>query len=199
VTKILSQAGISLADAYNVVGSVAGIEELVSREVQLTHDMAATLFSERMSSNIVATSTGAISQTTSFDAEITGLPATPFRVHGIMLLNGNTDTIARIANICVVMVSEGGRDLIVWAWDGTVANFRVEGQTDEHLGETLNFGSRLPTLGMGGDQPVTVPQMFMRGTTTTFGAGTVNIASRVHISFSQLEGVSSFGLPIPSW
>lgn len=199
-SKILSKSGASLADVYDVKGSVAGIEELDSAQVQLTHDMASTIFSERMGSSIVLVSTGALLQSTTFDVEITGLPATPFRVHNIMCNNGGTTTVARLAHACVVMVSEpGARDIIIWAWDGTVQSQRIEGGTDEILGRSQAFGGVLPTIGMGGDQPSRVPQMFFRGETLAFGGSTVNIACVTHFSNSQLEGISSVGLPIPSW
>jgi len=197
VSKIQSQAGQSLADVYDVVGSVAGIEELIPKEVTLTHDMASTIFSERMSSLIIGNSTGAIAQTLPIDTAILNLPNTPFRIHGITLMNAATNTVARIANMVVVLTDPGGNDIIIWMWDGTVEIQRLEADVKEILMPEPGFD--LPNLGMGGGQPSTVPQMFMRGDTITFGAGTVNIEARVHISFSQLEGVSSVGLPIPSW
>jgi len=196
---IQSKSGASLADVYDVVGSIAGIEELLSREVSLTHDMAATIFSERMSSRILQTTTGAISQTETIDAEIVGLPATPFRVHGITLTDAGVATVARMANMCVVMVAPDGFETIIWMWDGTVEVQRMENDVKQILMPEVGFANCLPTMGMGGDQPATVPQMFVRGNTLTFGAGTINIGIRTHISFSQLEGVSSVGLPIPSW
>jgi len=200
VPHILSQSGKSLADVYDVEGSIAGIDELNSREVSLVHEMGATIFSERMASQIVATSTGAISQSSAIDAEITGLPNTPFRIHHISLVDAGTNTVARLANMVVVMENAAAdRDVIVWMWDGTVETQRMEADVKAVLMPEIGFNGALPTIGMGGDQPDQVPRMFMRGDTSAFGAGTVNIASRVHISFSQVEGVSSVGLPIPSW
>lgn len=197
MAKILSQAGQSLADVYDVEGSIAGIDDLMSREVNLTHDMASTIFSERMSSRILGNSTGAVLQSVTIDAEILNLPSTPFRVHGITLMDSGVATVARLANMVVVLVEPAGNDIIVWMWDGTVETQRLEDDVKAVLMPEARF--TLPNMGMGGSQPATVPQMFMRGDTTAFGAGTINISARVHISFSQLEGVSSVGLPIPSW
>ena len=45
MVKILSQAGISLADLYNVEGSIAGIEQLDTRELPIVHEMSGTIFS----------------------------------------------------------------------------------------------------------------------------------------------------------
>jgi len=200
MAKILSQAGSSLADVYNVVGSIAGIDELDSRTVQLTHDMAATIFSERMASNIIGNNTGGVSQDSSIDAELVGLPDTPFRIHNVSVFQAGTTTIARLANMVLVMTNGAGdRDIIIWMWDGTVEIQRLEDDVKEVLMPEPGFAGNLPTIGMGGDQPSTVPQVFLKGDTTSFGAGTINIAARLHISFSQLEGISSVGLPIPSW
>jgi len=200
VTKILSQAGKSLADVYDVVGSIAGIDQLVSQEVSLTHDMASTIFSERMSSQVLGNSTGAILADTDIDTEITGLPATPFRIHGVTLFNAGTTTVARLSHMIVVVKDgDADRESIIWMWAGTIETQRIEADEKEILMPEVAFGTRLPSIGMGGDQPATVPQVFMRGKTLDFGAGTVNIGGRLHISFSQLEGVSSVGLPIPSW
>jgi len=199
VPKILSQAGKSLADVYDVEGSIAGIDELLSKDVALVHEMGQTIFSERMSSRIIATSTGAISQSSVIDTEIPNLPMTPFRIHGINLTDAGSNTIARLSNIVVVLVSSDGIESIVWMWDGSVETQRMEGNVKAVLMPEIGFATMLPSLGMGGDQPATVPQLFARGNTPAFGAGTVNIAIRTHITFSQLEGVSSVGLPIPSW
>ena len=200
MSLIQSQAGKSLADVYDIVGSIAGIEELLSREVSLTHDMASTIFSERMSSSIVATSTGATLQSVAIDTEITNLPATPFRVHGVTVFDSGTNTVARLSNLVVVMRDvTNTNDAIVWMWDGTVETQRLEGGVVAVLMPEPAFANALPTMGMGGDQPATVPEMFVRGDTPAFGAGSINISIRPHISFSQLEGVSSVGLPIPSW
>jgi len=198
--KILSQAGKSLADVYDVVGSIAGIDDLNSREVQLTHDMASTIFSERMSSRIVSTSTGATAQDEDIDIEVPGLPDTPFRVHGVNLTNSGTTTVARLLHMIVVLHDVANdNDIIIWMWNGTIENQRYESDAKEVLMPEPGWQNALPTLGMGGDQPATVPQIIIRGRTLGFGAGTVNIGIRVHFTFSQLEGVSSVGLPIPSW
>lgn len=200
MSKVLSQAGSSLADVYDVVGSIAGIDQLITEEVQLTHDMATTIFSERMSSAILSTTTGTISQSTAFDIEIPALPATPFRVHGVQVMNSGTTTVARLANLMIAMRDQQNtNDMLIWVWDGNVSAQRIEANVRELLGRAANLASPLPTMGMGGDQPRTVPTMFIRGDTTAFGAGTLNLTVNTHISFSQLEGVSSVGLPIPSW
>jgi len=198
--RILSQAGKSLADVYDVVGSVAGIDELHSREVHLSHDMASTIFSERMASRILQDSTPTTTQSDDFDSEILLLPATPFRIHGITIFNGTLNTVARLANLVIVMRDElNTNDTIVWMWDGTVEIQRLEGAAKEVLMPEIGFAGCLPSIGMGGDQPATVGQMFARGDTLAFGAGDITLGIRTHISFSQLEGVSSVGLPIPSW
>jgi len=65
--KVLGQVGVSLADAYDIEGSIAGVDELVTRDVSLTHDMAATIFSERVSTAIRRSATAALAQNTLFD------------------------------------------------------------------------------------------------------------------------------------
>ncbi len=202
MTKVLSQAGISLADVYDIEGSIVGIDQLESREVHLAHEMGATIFSERLSQRTFRAQTGAIAQSTGFDVGISGLPNIPTRVLALIV---TVDTTSRLANCAVSLGNEEGvvQEIPIWAWDGTnesTLRFLDAGV----LGSDIALVSdpafdRLPTLLMGTDQPRSMGTMVMRGTTSAFGAGDVTITLIAMVAFSEIGGISSYGLPIPSW
>ena len=202
--KVQAQAGMSLADAYNVQGSVAGIDELISREVHLQHEMGGTIFSERLSGRIVRATTGATIQNTAFDTELTGLPDGIYRVIGLTVL---ADVTGRLA-FCQVSLRDttNGNDneipIFVWDTDNDVtSDVRIDdngvlGNQVALVPAALPF---VPVLCIGPDQPQQVgSQIFMRGLTTGFGAGDVTVVALAYLAF-QSGGVSSIGLPVPSW
>jgi len=58
----------------------------------------------------------------------------------------------------------------------------------------------VPTMGIGRFSPQSVGrEIAFRGTTSAFGAGNVNVTALVYFAFSQIGGLRSSGLPIPSW
>lgn len=201
--KILSQAGTSLADVYDVEGSIAGIEELSSREVVLVHEMGATIFSERASGRMLRLSTGAIAQSTSFDLTFADVPDFVTRVLGVVVIADSQ----RVDDAAIsIRDPVAGRDMPVWIWTAArdlYESARFEdsggGVADHNLlygiGPSINF----PSLLFGPSQPEPVSSMVFRGNTTAFGAGTVEVIAKVYVAYSRLKGVSSFGLPVPSW
>lgn len=200
--KVLAQAGTSLADVYDVEGSIAGVQELQSRDVQVVHEMGGTIFSERLSSTIRTVATGDVLQSTVFEAELTDLPGVPIKLLGVQVL---VDTVARVANAAVMVQDAAAvRELPVWAWDGTnssVMNFALNGAAAaDHtlLSQDTQF-DYLPTLVLGSGQPQSVPNLVLRGTSTAFGAGTVGLSLIAYIAFAEVGGISSLGLPIPGW
>jgi len=204
VPKVLSQAGISLADAYDVEGSIAGIEELNTREVQLLHEMGGTIFSERFSTTIRRAVSGDILQSANWVCSIADFPATPARVLAVLAV---TDTTARLADAAISMSDPLGnsRELPFWVWDGSnedTMRFSENGTLQDHLVlRPFPEYTRLPQMLSGSSvlQPQRVPNIVMRGSTTAFGAGNVEFTLLVLIAFAQLGGVSSRGLPLPSW
>jgi len=203
MSKILSRSGVSLADAYNVQGSIAGINDLVSEEVHLSHDMASTMFAERLSSTIRRRATGDILQTINFEQTISDLPSTPTRILGVSLI-ADADRISFASLAMFDPTSQ--REFPFWVWDAAFDNAVAVRWDDEGVGPANEFYLRssgvqgiIPTLILGGDSPQRVPQIILRGGTTTFGAGTVEVILELYIAFAALQGVSSHGLPVPGW
>jgi len=204
MVKILSQSGNSLADTYDVKGSVAGIEELETRELPIVHEMGATVFSERYSSFIRGGTSGAINQSVNFNTVLDDLPAGVWRILGISVF---TDAAARTA-LCSVALRNptDGREIPLWAWDTTpdievLVRFSDDGAAVTNrtfLRPVVPFNV-LPHLASGGGQPQRVNEIAFRGQASAFGAGTVEIQMLLHIGFAAIGGVSSRGLPVPSW
>ena len=198
--KILSQSGISLADMYDVQGSIAGIDELVSNDVSLVHEMGSTVFSERVSTAIRKVSVTGVLQSASFAPFIADLPASARKILGIQV---SVSMAGRLAN-AVVSVRDpvGLREFPIWAWDATnTSTLRVDdaGVTDTiFLNRDLQF-QYVPLLMLSSEFPLNIPHLVLRGTTTAFGGGTLDLSLLAHIAFTVQAGVSSFGLPIPSW
>jgi len=203
--KILSQAGQSLADVYDVPGSIAGVESLESDEVHTVHEMGQTIFSERLSGRIELADTGAIAQSTAFSAQMAELPAVPMlRLMGILV---EVSTIARVttANVnCTDDVPGQGNEMVMWNWDGTNEDLVRIGRGGSISNRNImrpmqEYAGRLPSFLVGGTQAEGTPTLNLRGTTSAFGAGTVTLTLWAYVAFPQLGGISSRGLPVPGW
>lgn len=209
--KILSQAGNSLADIYDVEGSIAGIDTLETRELPILHEMGATVFSERFRTTIRRITTGAIAQNIDFNIELTNLPAAITRLLGLVVFSDNAGRALR----CVVSALSSGSvpqplEIPIWLWDADAANpISTMRYNDNGAGvAAMDYMHGLPesvfvpnftggsgqTLVQGG-----VEDIVMRGTTAGFGAGTVTISAVLLLGFTFQGGVDSRGLPIPSW
>lgn len=206
--KIRSQAGISLSDLYDVEGSIVGIEELISREVHLSHEMGAAVFSERLVARLRRMTTGDIAQNTDFSLQIADLPAGGFRVLGVDVI---ADAGLRVNHAVVSMHSPGanfGQDFPLWTFDQDFANTgRTVRMVDDdnaeanltQLAPQLGMAN-LPSMGFGVDQRFNVPNIVFRGTTAGFGAGTVEVIALIYVAAADAgSGLSSRGLPLPSW
>ena len=201
--KVLAQAGTSLADVYDVEGSVAGVEQLLSQEVNLVHEMGGTIFSERFSTFIRRTQTAATLQSVDIDEVITGLPNPYWRVLGVVVL---VDVTGRLTRMCVNIrdpVVGTGREIPVWIWDAANSNaVRIDEEGTVLVREALTPvpGTTLvPSMGVGDLQPQGTTELSLRGRTSAFGAGTVTITALIQIGFAQVGGISSKGLPLPGW
>lgn len=206
--KILSQSGVSLADTYRIEGSVAGVENLESRDVSLFDEMGGRVFSERAQSFIITLSSTAILQSVSFDINAGSLPDSPNRILGIQVI---ADTIGR-TNLCQVSVAGAASDpgefpLFVWdTADDVESNIRYSlagaaAGSDGYLVPSNVFTPFLMTR-MGAEAEMGSLQM--RGQSSAFGAGTVTIRAFVMLCRANpgnpTPGTpSSHGLPIPSW
>lgn len=203
--KILSQSGMSLADQYDIEGSVAGVDELVSEEVHLVHEMGAVMFSERFGAEMRRSHADAMLQSVTFDIVTTDFARTTIRILGVVVL---TDNPARLQN-CMVAIRDGTsgseREMPIFAWDTNEASLDIRVQEDGAAVGSLSFLQNaldigvLPSMLVGASQPRFVDQIAFRGQTTAFGAGTVDATMLLYIAFAEMGGLSSVGLPVPGW
>lgn len=205
MVKILSQAGASLADVYDVKGSIAGIDELSTRELPIVHEMGGTVFSERFNTDVRFITTGALNQNTTWDIVLSNLPAVPSRILGVLVL---ATTVSRLSVATLSVrsrVSGAENEVPIFAWDTNrgnvtarlVSNGAAPGSVNT-LENSLDIAT-LPSMLAGDGEADSVNEVAFRGLTTGFGAGTVTATALVYLAFPELGGVSSRGLPVPSW
>ena len=203
MVKILSQSGDSLADIYDVEGSIAGIDHLETHELPIVHEMGATIFSERFSTAVRRIITPALLQTVSFSQVDSDLPVMPTRLLSLAVIS---DAGARIQSLALVANDPAvNQDVPIWVYDET--NFlpirlALEGSAvatyDLLLGNIQ--ATNLPNMvGGSGQHSTMVSALALRGITTTFGAGTVFVQALLHLGFAFQRGLSSRGVPFPSW
>lgn len=202
LVKILSQSGNSLADIYDVKGSIAGIEQLETRELPIVHELGATIFSERLNGQMQRRTSGDILQSTTFDIEFD-------LVHSITRILGlcvNTDNSGRIATAAVyIRNAADDREVPIFLWEAggptIAARYRDNGAAAAATTMLANMGDVgiLPNLLFGPGQPAGTSAMALRGLTTAFGAGTVEISMTFYRAFALITGLSSRGLPVPGW
>ena len=203
MVKILSQGGRSLADMYDVEGSIAGIDSIETRELPLVHEMGATLFSERFRTTFRRVTTGALNQNATSNLAITNMPEGISRILGVQVW---ADAAARIAS-CAVAVNDpiagGGQDFPIWVFDignSTLINVEDLGAVAARDLLTPVIGLQIPTFLTTGTQgPLPMSEIDVRTTTTGFGAGTVTLFALIHFAFTYTGGVSAFGARVPSW
>lgn len=201
MSKVLGHAGVSLADVYDVEGSIAGVEELDANSVKTVHEMGGTIFSERLSARITNITSGALAQNLTFDVSFSVTEISRF-----IALSVITTDAARVS-VCQVSITTpalfGATDSPVWAWDtsDTFRTIRVllggTVQTRELL--VALRPPLLPSMLTREDSPRLTNTVTLRGLTTGFGAGTVTTSLLMHFLFPERPGLSSKGLPIPGW
>lgn len=202
MSEIQSQAGISLADVYDVDGSVARLQQLETREVTLTHEMGATIFSERLSGAIRRANTGDILQSVSWNIVLTDLPGSLTRIFGVQVFTDNSGRV----NDATVSIRDGpaGREIPIFAWDlnftNVVSRIEDDGGGVATLRTLINaISGNPPNMLIHSEQRQPIDQIAFRGSSTAFGAGTVNVTMVLYIGFTHVGDISSFGLPIPGW
>jgi len=201
MSKILSQSGNSLADIYDVEGSIAGIEELETRELPIVHEMAATIFSERYSGSIIRVPSTDLDQNETFDIVTVDVGAESFsRILGIQVI---ADTASRLSTVSVSVREPGSsREIPIWAWDLNEAaiNFRIADEAAAAAVELL-VGQQVasPSMLVGNRQSNPIDEIAFRGLSTGFGAGTVEAILLLYIGFAQDPALGSRGLPMPGW
>jgi len=201
--KIEAQTGRSLVDVYEVEGSVVGLDSLETSEIHLRHEMGGTIFSERYSGVIRRLAITGIAQSTAFNGVITDLPATPYRIQALQVYGPDNEV--SWTNVAVLARSgQSDRELPIWVWDqAATRGFRIvdDGAAVTTLELFLpNVAGAVPQLTMlGANQPQIVSELAFRGQTAAFGAGTAAITLEVYVTFAQVGGLSSYGLPLPGW
>lgn len=204
MTKILSRSGDSLADVYDVEGSVAGIEQLETRELPIVHEMGSTIFSERLAGDIRRMTTGAVIQGTAFDVVIANLPAGIWRILNVMVF---ADVAARVEHAAVLLRDPtDAREIALSVWDSTnnvesTCRIDDDGAGVANLEVLVSDPIQHPSLGIGTGQREgqQVNDIALRGKTLSFGAGDVTVVALIYIAHSHVGGISSRGLPIPGW
>jgi len=204
--KVLGRVGVSLADQYDVKGSRAGVEELDVTEVKAVHELGATMFSERFSTRIMEVTSGAIAQSLTFNAAIDPADVLQNMPQGVIRILGVTVLVSavRVSRVQLSIRDNAlDRDMIFWMWRD-VTDLSDNQIVDDGSGlqivlQPINPPWGLPTVMAGTEQPFFTPSFVLRGTTTAFGAGTATVTARILIAFAASEGLSSFGVPVPSW
>jgi len=208
--KILSQAGISLADSYDIEGSIVGVDNLDANNVALVHEMGATIQSERLETHVIQINSGVLEADDTFDIDITTIPDSINRILGIYV---TVDVTARM-DFCSVALRP--RDLTadafpLWSWD-TDTDIEVDIRIMQG-GTTANRLMLVPTekaqyafqvIMTRGGLGLAIPFISFSGVAKGFGAGELNAAA--HVLLCRPDAVtpaagepSSHGLPIPSW
>jgi len=206
--KILSRAGVSLADVYDVEGSIVGVDTLETKEVNLTHEMGGTIFSERAVAFMLLISPGTVAQTLAFVATSSAPPDSVNRILGVSMY---AEVAGRIAACNVNILGPGvDGEIPIAVWDGADDPERrmritTQGAAVANVIEMAPAnGVHTPTLQTRAGVANTMQVLTFRGSTESFGAGTVTPIAIVHIlrahRASTVPGTpSSHGLPYPSW
>lgn len=204
MVKILSKSGDSLADMYDVAGSVAGIEELITHELPIVHEVGQTIFSERLSAGIRTRVTGDLLQSVQWNLFITELPNGIARILGVEVFTSNGSRVEMVSAAIQTANLEDEIPIFLWdqneqVIDGLIVAGGAAVATRNHLINGLPTAHT--SMLVGGGQPQRMDQISFRGTTLAFGAGTVKITLLVHLLFTHLGGnvPGNRGLGVPSW
>lgn len=201
--KILTRAGQSLADQYDTLGSNVAVEELVTSDVVLFHEMGNTLLSERMEQQLLQISADTVAQSTNFSTVHASVPDTPTRLLSVAMIATAGARVLRAA--LMVQDADTGREIPIFAYDST-ADVETPIQWSDN-GGALNTAYLLQ-----GSNPMlqqllvrigdihTMPSLILRGRTEGFGAGTVTLRCLMLVARpSGGPQGATVGLPIPSW
>lgn len=206
--KVLGQVGVSIADQYDVQGSIAGVDELDVEDIKGVHELGATMFSERLSARVSTGSTAALAQSQGFSLlfpatvnPLIGIPAGITRILGISIF-ADADRI----DTCQLSIrdDELNRDVPLFVWN-TATDEVVGIKMDSSATNIFYLRSLNPlpwaaaSLILGSEQRESAAQIIVRGGSTAFGAGTVTLTARIYFAFALQQGLSSYGVPVPGW
>lgn len=207
MAKILSQAGDSLADSYDVSGSIAGVEDLITQDVQLIHEMGGTIFSERLTSQVLTIASGSTAQNSSFDGAYEDFSDSPTRILGIQVLTSAASRV-QLASVSI-LEDDGSAEQPIFVFDSTddeegLVRCTISGGGVANYGHLSPRLSATPTLVTRFGNSSNMPTLKLRGLTEGFGAGTVQVTALVHVARAgpavPVAGTpESHGLPLPSW
>jgi len=206
--KILSQAGTSLADSYDVEGSVVGVERLDASDVKLVHEMGGTMHAERMNSLIIRLSSTSLAQNLTWGISGGLLPDVATRILAVFV---TADVIARTA-FCSIALGDTltSEECPFWTWD-------TNADIDKGI-QWREAGAAVGTVrALVPDQTQNVPclatrigagrlpqQLVFRGLTAGFGAGAVEVQANILVARASAPVPTpgepiNFGLPLPGW
>ena len=198
--KILGQAGTSLADQYDIEGSIAGVEILDSEEVKTVHEMGGVMFSERLGGTIIELSSGDIAQNISSSTNL-NLGPDMGRILGVQMFALPAARTSR----CQVSIADAvlSTDLPLTYWETGDPEKTIDISSGGSL-LTSNLleptsPPLLPNLAIGADSRNPTPFVIFRFRSSGFGAGTVLIKAVLYFAFASVSGLSSRGLPLPGW
>lgn len=202
--KVLAQSGISLADVYDIEGSIVGVEQLDAADVKVVHELGATIHSERVLTFLLRAPSTDVAQSIAWNIALAAFPDSINRILSIAVI-ADAD---RVSNCLVSIVEPStGNDHIIWAWDAAVDSaiaIREFAASAFLLRPVAQIAGGLPNLLTRTGPRSSMPQVVFRGVSTAFGAGTVEAIALIQVCRPD-RGTptpgepSSFGLPIPSW
>jgi len=205
--KIQSQAGTSLADTYDIEGSIAGIENLESRDVSLVDEMGGRVFSERLLSFNLNTTTGNLSQNVTWAVTIGGFPDSPNRIINPGVIIEATGNVAHCS--IAIRNTDTGNEVPIFVWDDAVDAERVITWSNAGAGALarlylVNAMPAMPALNTRFGNAEIMGDLIFRGLMSAFGGGTVEAIAVLHFMRAnrgnpQPGEPSSHGLPLPSW
>ena len=209
MSRILSQSGKSLASTYEIDGSQIGVDELLSQDVSLLHEMGGTIFSERLRSQVITLATGSIGQNSEFEAtfEFDDLVDSPVRILGCQVV-ANAVTRVQLAQVSIQGVGSSGEfPFYIYDYDDAPAGLVILSIQGAAVDTYIQLSPRqiqVPTLITRKGDEGTMPGFVLRGLTTGFGGGTVQCTALINICRAgQATPVAgdpkSHGLPLPSW
>lgn len=211
--RVLAQAGVSLADVYDVEGSIVGIDSLDVDDIKGVHEMGGTIHSERLNVFTLIADSTAIAQSTTFGIVLGGIPNSINRVLAVAAMCDDADRL----NHCSWLIEDPDSDVEfpIWNWEESVAessDFASQvlwnpgsGVVQEFMLRSGNAGGwGMPTFLAPIGVSRAMPNLVFRGQSIAFGAGTVRVRGVMMIARPNSGNPppgepSSFGLPMPSW
>lgn len=202
--KVQTKSGSSLADTYDVVGSIAGIDALDLDEIKGVHELGSTIMSERLQQFQFEVAPAAVAQSLSWDTELASFQFAPTRILQLAVFANQA---ARITNISVMIHDNlTNVEVPIFTWNSGVHNeYIVRADAGGGVSTLTYFEPALvmtPTMMLRNERAM--PSIFFRGTTSGFGAGSV--VPRLVILIArpgpriEVAGTPrSHGLPLPGW